>query len=107
MSSQNGDKYVNWKVFTWVISMIIVALGGIFSIIFIMKADVAVIKTDINYIKEGIVEIKNTPTANIGMIVPENTANTGMQVPENQDFRDKVFAEEETVYNPNYTPEYP
>ena len=93
MSTKNGDKYVNWRVFTWIIGIIVVALGAIFSIILVSKVDIAVIKTDINYIKNDIIEIKNTLTANVGMVVPEDI-----------DFSDKVFADESVVFDPDYIP---
>lgn len=83
MSSKNGDKYVNWKVFTWAIGLIVLALGAVFSIILTFKGDVSVIKTDINYIKKDIVTIKKTLTADIAM-----------QVPEDEDFRAAVFVDE-------------
>lgn len=93
MSSKNGDKYVNWRVFTWVISMIVVALGGIFSLILVLKGDMAFVKNEIGHINKSMERIETKLTAGVGMVVPEDV-----------DFKDMVFADEITVYDPEFTP---
>lgn len=81
--TKNGDKYVNWRVFTWIVSMIVVALGGIFSLILVLKGDMGFVKNEIGHINKSMEEISKKLTAGIGMVVPEDA-----------DFRDKIFTDE-------------
>lgn len=95
MSTTNGDKYIGWGKFFWIIGGLCLILGGVLSFLYsdinevshdvtIIKGDVIEIKTHIKYIREKF------DKKEIGALLPD----------------DVVFAPKPTVYDPTITPVY-